>query len=389
MVVQKPTDVLLMTDEAQTVRAVSAVLGVNGSWTSQCVYSSSDQVKPRLLETPEAAVMVDIDPAPDRVLGEMDVLSRRFCQARFIVLSRAISSELVLRAMQAGARHFLLKSSIGSDLSDVLHRLMPRQEEPAPAGTAITVLSASGGCGATTLAVNLAAELYVKTSEPALIVDLDCSYGAAGSWFGRSGQYGITDILEHNGAIDSQLIASTATAYSQGLHILLSPASIRQKPCALQPARLPQLVEAARGAYRHVIIDAPRVPMETASALARQSALTLIALQLTVKDVRSARALYSGLLDAGVQSDAVIPVLSRHRSRHLLLGLDEAKKTIGVSSLTYLTNDFRSAIRAADLGQPLAEAAPRSSLRRDICELAGQLLETIAALSSSTQGRVA
>ena len=129
---QKASDVLLVTDEANTVRAVSAVLGVNGSWSSRSVYTTPDQLEPHLRETPEAAVMVDIDPAPDRVLGELDTLSRRFSQARFIVLSRAVSSELVLRAMQAGARHFMLKSAINSELSDVLDRLLPRHEAAAP-----------------------------------------------------------------------------------------------------------------------------------------------------------------------------------------------------------------------------------------------------------------
>src|SRR6185436_8948194 len=115
--------------------------------------------------------------------------------------------ELLLEAMQVGARHFLLKKSVPADLSNVLHRLCPESNVVAQ-GAAVTVLSAGGGCGATTVAVNLAAELQAldTDSRPALVADLDAHYGAVATYLGVDGEHGIYDLLTRAGALDGQLI---------------------------------------------------------------------------------------------------------------------------------------------------------------------------------------
>ena len=64
-------------------------------------------------------------------------------------------------------------------------------------GSAVTILSAGGGCGATTLAVNLAAELGAidPSSDPPLVVDLDYHYGAVSTYLAVQGDYGVLDLL--------------------------------------------------------------------------------------------------------------------------------------------------------------------------------------------------
>src|SRR6185312_6715325 len=100
-------------------------------------------------------------------------LARWFPDTRFIVLSTAMGNELLLDAMKAGARHFLLKAAIVAELHDVLKRLSS-DSAPSSTGAAVTILSAGGGCGATTVAVNLAAELQLRGeaghADPALVV---------------------------------------------------------------------------------------------------------------------------------------------------------------------------------------------------------------------------
>ncbi len=75
----------------------------------------------------------------------------------FIVLSKEFDERRVLHAMQAGARHFLRKDAIATELSPVLERLLAHGPQTAARlGTILSVFSCSGGCGATTAVVNLA-----------------------------------------------------------------------------------------------------------------------------------------------------------------------------------------------------------------------------------------
>ena len=108
-------DLFLVTREHTVVSAVSSALSVNGEWSERSVCRTVHDLGSMLQRTPRAAVVVDIDPTPEQSLSELDFVTRRFGEARFIVVSNAFNSDLVLQAMQAGARHFMLKASIAAE----------------------------------------------------------------------------------------------------------------------------------------------------------------------------------------------------------------------------------------------------------------------------------
>ncbi len=369
--------VFLVTAEPQTVSQVSSALGVNGRFSHECVFRELQEMASVLERLPTAAVLVDIDPQPAHILAEMDAIARRFSDARFIVLSKVLSSDLVLQSMYAGARHVLLKESIGSELGGVIQRFNP--SEPAAAGDSgavVSVLSASGGCGATTVAINLASELNLMGSEPALLIDLDRHYGAAAAYLGLQGQYGLADVLARKGQIDPQLIRSTACKYSDGLHVLLSPAGLNMNsPAALDAARLSEALEACTQAYRYTVVDAPRLSAEDAATLSHASLLNMMVMQLTVKDIIFARGARVAFSERGVPSERLLPVLNRHGSKHSLITLQEAEKSMGGASFFCIANDFRGAVQSVNFGQPLSEAMPRSPARRDVQQLARKVIE--------------
>ena len=166
------------------------------------------------------------------MLLELERIVERFPGTRFVALSESLESNLLLEAMQAGVRRVMAKQSIESELSSVLNRMSPIDNASPSGGQVVTILSASGGCGATTIAANLAAEVAATagadaTPQPVLLVDLDSIYGALATYFGLAPQYAIDHILSYTGARDTELIRSTATVHSPQIHVLASPASTR------------------------------------------------------------------------------------------------------------------------------------------------------------------
>jgi pilus assembly protein CpaE len=335
------------------------------------------------------AVLVDIDPRPRQTLAELEPIIARFTNTRFIVLSTSRHDDLILEAMQIGARHFLVKQSIPEDLAAVLDRLIPKgRVEAGKEGPVLTVVSASGGCGATTLAVNLAEELRLMSSEPALLVDLDCHYGALATYLGVDGQYGLADVLADPARIDSQLISSTAVPYSEGLHVLMSPASTDLTgQGSLAFGHLGKAIESCRRTYGYTVIDAPRVPIEVAAGLAQASAVTMIVFQVSVKDIRFARSLRGALLERGASGEAIMLLANRYRKRHSMISVEDAEKALGGVGFCRIKDDFRSAIRGLNYGQPLSQAAPRSSLRREVRRMAVELTRVSSRNTSARASR--
>ena len=370
-------DICLVTEDQGTVAAVASVLENNGRLTADRVCRDQRELLALLEHAPTAGVLVDIDPKPTQILADLDPIIRRFVDARFIILSSSYRSDLVLEAMQVGARHFLLKDAIASDLGKTLRRLIPGDLAAGrEQGAAITVLGASGGCGATTVAVNVANELHLINSELVLLVDLDWCYGAVATYLGLEGQYGIDHVLADSRRVDTELISTTASVYSRGLRALISPASAAASEAEpLQYDHLDLVVSACKDGHGYTVIDAARVSMDVAARLANASKRTLIVLQLNVKDVRRAREMVSALGNRGVSTDRIVLLVNRYRSRKSMITLKEAQTALGGIRLECVRNDFPGATRCINYGQPLEQVAPRSPLRRDLRDIIGRAIE--------------
>jgi pilus assembly protein CpaE len=366
-------NILLMTADPGVSAAVAQAL-TNGHLLAGGTARDPRELAGQLQCGGAGVVLVDLDPEPRQVLIDLERLISRFPLARFVALSGSIDSDLLMDAMQAGIRRVLVKQSIRAELQGVLNRLTSTDQADARArGTLCTVLSASGGCGATTIAVNLTEELGQQTP-PALIIDLDDRYGAVAPYLGIEARYAVDHVLGYSGPVDANLISTTATQHSTRIHVLASPASMRSSVAApLDLSRIDQVCDSARRAYRSIVVDAPRVTADVAAALVGQSALVLLVMQLTVKDIRIARTTLDALRERCVEMSHIVPVANRYVRRQMI-SLEEAGKALGGLSVRPIRNDYAAAIQGLNFGQTLAECSPRSVLRRDIQELVALLV---------------
>jgi pilus assembly protein CpaE len=367
--------VLLVTADPGTSGAVSEALASNGHFVPGTPCRDLRELETALERRSVRGVLVDLDPEPARTLAALDPIIARFSTTRFIVLSETYNSDWMLAAMQIGARHFLLKQAIQADLSDALNRLIPPTEEATSGSAVVTVLGASGGCGATTVAINLAHELHLKLGHDVLLVDLDYARGAIGTCLGLEGRYGIADVLADRHRIDTHLISSTTVSGGKGVHVLLSPASTQTgKSVRLQAENLRPALDACKRAFRHAVVDAAHLLPDEVAQVALASSLCLLVTQLNVKDVRTASRLAAALMSQGLPRTRIVVLVNRCGSR-AMVSLRDAQTVLGDVAVRTIRNDYKGAIRAVNFGQALAEAAPRSKIRRDLQDLVDLVTE--------------
>ena len=370
---------LVVSQDAQTAQRISAAAKAIGGAAVSSVCADLPELVARLEKEPARAVVVDLSASPANALAQLQPIIGQFHDCRFMVLSEFPNSQLMMTAMEAGARYFLTKASLEEDLASCLQRLRHKGSSQGDLGGMVaTVLSSGGGCGATTIAVNLASELGLISSKPVLLVDMDYDYGTVATYLGLTGRYGIADVLAQSQDADQALVRSSSLKYNDGMDVLISPASVcaETKLLAPQAEHIERAVEACKNAYSFSVIDAPRVSAEAAAALAMASAKTFIVLQPQVKDVRTSRRILHSLVhEHGVPLDRLVLVANRFRQRrNALLGLSEAKEAVGDVTVECVNNDYDSAVSAINYGLPLSDAAPRSALRRDLQHLARELL---------------
>jgi pilus assembly protein CpaE len=128
--------------------------------------------------------------------------------------------------------------------------------EPAQQGKVITVFAAKGGCGKTTIAVNLAAALAADGVHRVCVVDLDLSFGDVAISVQLDPVRTISDALTMAGHLDTTGAASLVTSYRPGLDMLLAP--VTPGDAEKVPATLVgELLGVLRGMYDFVVVDTP------------------------------------------------------------------------------------------------------------------------------------
>jgi pilus assembly protein CpaE len=324
------------------------------------------------------------------MLGLLDPVISRFTDTRFVVMASHPRQELLLEAMQIGARHFIARESLVADpqqLGAVLHKIIPNgTSRRAGHGLVCTILSASGGVGATLLAVNLANELRLASMCPTLLVDMDPWCGAAAAYLGLHPSYGLDAVLADADRIDGDLIKSSAAIHDESLYVLESPRSATTPPPQADPRRggapggggisyenLPRFLAACKESFPCTVVDAPRLPLAVTSELAAASNMTLIPFQATVVGIRAVRDLMSALVGQGCSGELLTPVMMRYRKRGAMISYEEACKALSRPSLGRIENDFETAVESINFGKPLSQTAPRSGLRKAIASCATQV----------------
>src|SRR5207248_8541991 len=129
---------------------------------------------------------------------------------------------------------------------------------PASASTVFTIASATGGCGKTFFATNLAYFLHQHTGKKTCIIDLDLQFGEVSTALRLRPRYSIADLLareEEGGDMVSHLEEFMVT-HDTGVAVLPAPKDPTDAD-RIHPTDVTKVLEAARTKFDYVVVDTP------------------------------------------------------------------------------------------------------------------------------------
>ena len=184
-----------------------------------------------------------------------------------VVLARDyVNVALLSRALQAGVRDVVLAGDHAAlnvacrrsrELSRQLVAASTASDAPGrPDGRIVTVFAAKGGCGKTTLSINLAVALARGTGQRVCVVDLDLAFGDVAVSVQLDPARTIVDALPMAGHLDITGAASLLTRYRPGLEMLLAPVTPGDAE-KVPPALVGELLAVLRGMFEYVVVDTP------------------------------------------------------------------------------------------------------------------------------------
>jgi pilus assembly protein CpaE len=248
-----------------------------------------------------------------------------------------------------------------------------------------SVMSAVGGAGGTTLAIEMAATLANRTlGDRVGLFDLNLADGAASAYLGAAPNMHLADASSAPERIDAALLDAFSLRAPGGFDLFACP----RDPDAfvkVTPAAVCRLLEVACQVYDWLIIDLPRHRHSwTIDVLAGSDELLLIS-ELTVPALLAARAL-TGEVEAEMEAGRRPRiVLNRMASRVFGPGPSraEAEKALGRKVDGLITSDWEAAACSANLGGPISQHRPRSKIVKDVATL----VDTLAARPASGRGQ--
>lgn len=229
-------------------------------------------------------------------------------------------------------------------------------------GIVYTIGSATGGCGKTFYATNLAYFLTNYTGKRVCIVDLDLQFGEVSTALRLRPKYTIFDALQREDTDEADLqahIEEYCVTHETGVSVLAAPREPSEAD-RISPPDVTRILEAVRHRFDYVIVDTPPALAETVLVAFDMSDMLYVMATLDLPSVRNMSVFLSTLDRLKVPTENV----------RLILNKAESDVGIDIEQVTKLfPQGFESVLpyakevsRSINLGMPVMAASPTADI---------------------------
>jgi pilus assembly protein CpaE len=236
-------------------------------------------------------------------------------------------------------------------------------------GQVIAFLGSRGGVGTTTAAVSCGWVFAEDRKERTALVDLDLHFGSVALNLDSDPGNGLCEALEQPSRIDSLFIERAMIKVSENLRILAAEAALAE-PQVIDTGAIDVLLYELRRKFAWVIVDLPRFVTPIHRVVLSTASRALLVCERSLAGLRDTIRMQALLREQAPQSQLILIESGAHGDR-ATVGRSEFEKAVGKSFDATLSYDPKAAGAAANAGQPLPLAAPRSTYSREIHQLIG------------------
>lgn len=320
--------------------------------------------------------LVALDKDPAKALELVARLSEASRDCSVLVLSSSHDGQLILQAMRAGAKEFLLQPLRIEDLISALGRISERRfgkgEHRARGCQVIAVAGGIGGVGTTSLAVNLGCALAREPSNAVVLVDLDLCLGDADVFLDTIPDYTLVDVAQNVTRLDFALLKRSLTKHSSGLFLL--PRPVQLEDVALVTAEdFQRVVGLLKATFTHLVFDLSKSYSPIDLVALEMANHILMITQLDLPCLRNVVRLMTSFGQMKGMAEKVKIVINRTGLESGQITLKKAQDTIGREIFWQVPNDYRTMIEARNNGVPLLEQSPKAAVTHSILGMAEAL----------------
>jgi pilus assembly protein CpaE len=307
-----------------------------------------------------------------------------------------LSTDVLQQALRAGARDAVViggEASLNQSVDRVGELLAgaatTRVQTPAARtgdpGRLISVFSTKGGVGKTCVAINVAAAMAKRSTEPVVLIDGDLQFGDVSVMLSLQSQNTVLDAAAAVQYGDLELVQTLADK-DPATGLLVLPAPIESMPTdALLPGEMVNICAALQAIAGHVVIDLPSVFNEYVLAIIEASDEVLLVGSM---DIPSIKNLKIGMQQLDLQAVAgpKLKLVLNHANAKVKLDVKEIERVLGMSANFPIPDDLAMPI-SVNAGRPVVVDDPKSPVSRALDHIAESLLGPNASTKKGRRGK--
>jgi pilus assembly protein CpaE len=340
---------------------------------------STDSILRQLQDSRAEVVIVDLLTQDiERAIRAIELIRATTQQIGIFANGDMARPANIVAAMRAGAGEYIDDTAGSEALLEALTRFSSMSTRaPGTGGKArvLTFLSAKGGAGCTTAAVNTAVALQQSHGDVVLVDFAPIGHGAL--HLNLRPQFGVLDALQNLHRMDVSLLDGLMTPTKEGLHLLAGPH--QPAPTEPTPGELARLFDLLVNHYRFVVVDGSSRLDPTTRLLSDLSNAVLVVAQTDVVSLWSAGRIHN-FLEEGTGRDRLRMVLNRYKK---IPGFtdEDIEHATSCKVLWKVPNAYHTVSPAIDHGTPVV-LQDGSEISRSFRALA----EALAQASNSDGG---
>jgi len=320
---------------------------------------------------PAELLVADLDPNPALVIECLKQLKDTAPDMPIFALSSQSDGAVVLSAMRAGIREYLLKPLNIEEFEQAVGRCVATQTRDREPGKLISIIGSAGGVGCTTIATNLAVELaeLVGPHQKVALVDLDFRFGHVATLLDVHGQFTVADLCSTPEELDPQMVQKALVEHSSGVLVLRRPHSFAQAEM-ITAAHCANVLTTLQEMCAYVVVDGPTRHDPGGRSVLDAADYAFFVIQLLVTSVRNADRVVQELAVQGFNTDRIAFICNRMGRESAHLEVDQVETILNRKLFMTIADDWRSVSSSINVGHPLKTEYERSRIRQDIHSLA-------------------
>ena len=327
--------ILIVDDDVDTLRLVGIMLQrqgyqISAATNGQAGLTKAEEEKPNL-------ILLDV------MMPDMDgyEVARRLRKnpvtATIPILMFTAKAQLddKVTGFESGADDYLTKPTHPSELQSHVKALLARgtqtQIDPAEKRGHVTgVLSARGGLGVSTLAVNLAVGLFTRTQSQVALVEMVPGKGTLGLDLGMTNQKGLVNFLKGNPSdVTRERVKKSLVSHISGVRLLLASDNPADLSLAANVPQYEALMKNLAPLTSFSVLDMGSSLLPFAQKVLPMCDDVVVIVEGVPNTIQHTRTLISSLVSLGVKLNRIIAILNNRMRSDTQLPTNVVQEKLG------------------------------------------------------------